>query len=201
MKKKCTKCLTTKPLTEFYTEKRAKDGKKSSCKECFNKATKKYADKNKDKIKKYNETYYTKNKEKLKTYRMDRYYDNRDAEIARHKQYIRDRRINDPEFRLLSNLRSGLYKSLKGLTKSNTSMQYVGCDIETLRKHIELQFTKGMNWENYGKWHLDHIKPLASFNFTGDNKESQLRDAWHFTNLQPLWAKDNIMKGSKSPNP
>ena len=157
MKKKCTKCLTTKPLTEFYTEKRAKDGKRSSCKECCNKVTKKYADKNKDKIKEYHEIYYTENKEKLKTQRMDRYYNNRDTEIARHKQYIRDRRINDPELRLLSNLRSGLYKSLKGLTKSNTSMQYIGCDIKTLRKHIELQFTKGMNWENYGKWHLDHI--------------------------------------------
>jgi hypothetical protein len=112
MKKKCTKCLTTKPLTEFYTEKRAKDGKRSSCKECCNKVTKKYADKNKDKIKEYHEIYYTENKEKLKTQRMDRYYNNRDTEIARHKQYIRDRRINDPEFRLLSNLRSGLYKSL-----------------------------------------------------------------------------------------
>ena len=199
--KKCSKCSQVKPLSEFYAEKKQSDGKRSQCKTCTNITNKKYHDKNKDKITEYHKKYYEENKTKLKNDRRDYYKNNKDKVNKQHTQYIRDRRRNDPEFRLLGNIRARLYKSLKGLTKSEASIQYIGCNLDTLKKHLESQFTEGMTWENYGKWHVDHIKPLASFDFTGAHKESQLKDAWHFTNLQPLWAKDNLIKGSKSPSP
>lgn len=62
-----------------------------------------------------------------------------------------------------------------------------------LKKHLEIKFTKGMSWENYGKWHVDHIKPCAKFDLT---KESEQRKCFHYTNLQPLWAIDNFKKGA-----
>jgi hypothetical protein len=70
-------------------------------------------------------------------------------------------------------------------------MEYVGCTIDALREHLEKQFTDGMSWENQGKWHVDHIRPCASFNL--DN-EIERHMCFHYTNLQPLWAFDNMSK-------
>lgn len=65
---------------------------------------------------------------------------------------------------------------------------------DELRAHLEAQFQAGMSWDNYGEWHIDHIKPLASFDLEDTD---QLKLACHYTNLQPLWAKDNLSKGAK----
>lgn len=62
--------------------------------------------------------------------------------------------------------------------------------------HLEAKFSEGMTWQNYGTWHIDHIRPLASFDLTDP---AQVRLACHFTNLQPLWGADNIRKGDKAP--
>ena len=72
-------------------------------------------------------------------------------------------------------------------------MELVGCDIDTLCLHLESQFQKGMEWINYGEWHVDHIKPCASFDLS-DPKQQQ--ECFHYTNLQPLWAADNLAKAS-----
>jgi len=73
-------------------------------------------------------------------------------------------------------------------------MELVGCSIEELMKHIESQFTDGMSWENQGEWHIDHVRPCASFDLTD---EQQQRECFHYTNLQPLWAEDNLRKRAK----
>jgi hypothetical protein len=70
----------------------------------------------------------------------------------------------------------------------------LGCSIAELRLHLESQFQPGMSWNNHGEWHIDHIRPLAKFNLACP---LQLERACHFSNLQPLWAKDNIVKGMK----
>ena len=83
----------------------------------------------------------------------------------------------------------------KGLMSDSTK-ELIGCSLEQLKIHLENRFTKGMNWQNYGRngWHIDHIKPCTSFDLT-DPKQQQ--ECFHYSNLQPLWAKDNISKGNK----
>jgi hypothetical protein len=73
-------------------------------------------------------------------------------------------------------------------------MGLIGCSVPQLRKHLEAQFTEGMTWDNHGEWHIDHIKPCASFDLT--DAEQQL-ECFNYTNLQPLWASDNLSKGAK----
>lgn len=73
-------------------------------------------------------------------------------------------------------------------------MEYVGCSPAFLREHLENLFTDGMTWENQGEWHIDHIRPCASFDLT---TEEERHKCFHYTNLQPLWAADNISKGAK----
>ena len=84
----------------------------------------------------------------------------------------------------------------RGYKKSNYTLKLLGCSINEVRQHLENQFQDGMTWKNYGKngWHVDHIKPLSLFDLT---QEEEQKKAFHYTNLQPLWAKDNLSKGNK----
>lgn len=116
-----------------------------------------------------------------------------------HKQYydriyVKYRKRNDIKYRILCNLRNRLYYALVKGTKSAKTIELVGCAIEELQDHLESQFIKGMSWDNYGKWHLDHIRPCASFDLT---LEEEQRKCFHYTNLQPLWAAENSAKGAK----
>jgi hypothetical protein len=95
--------------------------------------------------------------------------------------------------KLKSSLRSRLYAFVKGKNKKS-SFEYVGCSIDELKEHLSNQFTDGMSWDNYGEWHIDHITPCASFDLS---KESDIFDCFNYSNLQPLWAKDNLAKGAK----
>jgi hypothetical protein len=74
----------------------------------------------------------------------------------------------------------------------------IGCSSEEFKTHIEKQFTEGMSWNNYNEWHLDHIKPISMFNLIVDDKldETEVKKANHYTNLRPLWAKDNLSKSN-----
>tara|TARA_R100001082_G_scaffold103522_1_gene74267 strand:+ start:273 stop:1124 length:852 start_codon:yes stop_codon:yes gene_type:complete len=86
------------------------------------------------------------------------------------------------------------YKS--GLNKRESLRLLIGCTFEEFKMKFESQFTKNMTWEKFlnGEIHIDHIKPCASFDLT---KESEQKKCFHYTNLQPLWAKDNLSKGAK----
>jgi hypothetical protein len=89
-----------------------------------------------------------------------------------------------------------LNKAIKRNTKNGSSVKDLGCSIKEFKEYIEKQFKDGMNWNNWCKdgWHIDHIKPLNSFNLT--DREDLLK-AVHYTNLQPLWARDNFNKSDK----
>tara|TARA_R110000868_G_scaffold66014_6_gene197004 strand:+ start:5682 stop:6254 length:573 start_codon:yes stop_codon:yes gene_type:complete len=113
---------------------------------------------------------------------------------ASQKAYHRARIESDINYRLAKNLRSRLTSAIKHNSKTGSAIRDLGCDIEFLKNYLESLFTKGMSWNNYGKWHIDHIKPLANFDLT--NREELLK-ACHYTNLQPLWAIDNIRKSNK----
>jgi hypothetical protein len=87
----------------------------------------------------------------------------------------------------------------KGGTKTSSILKALPYSIEELKIHLESKFESGMNWENYGDWHIDHIKPDNSFNY--DNMEdNQFKECWSLNNLQPLWATDNWSKSKKMVN-
>ena len=99
-------------------------------------------------------------------------------------------------FRINKNLRGRVYVALKRGCKSDTTMNLLGCTIDEFKMYFESLFTDGMSWEKYmeGGIHIDHIKPCISFDLT---KEEEQRKCFHYTNLQPLWAIDNLKKGTK----
>lgn len=96
--------------------------------------------------------------------------------------------------KIARNLRSRIREALKGKNKSAHTLKLIGCSIEQLKNHIESKFKLDMSWKNYGLWHIDHIKPCASFDLR--NPEEQYK-CFNYTNLQPLWAEDNLKKGIK----
>jgi len=103
------------------------------------------------------------------------------------------RRKTDPGLRLVRTLRSRLRHALNGNTKSAKTLDLLGCSVDECKDHLERQFTKGMSWGNRSLWHIDHIRPCASFDMS---LESDQRACFHYSNLQPLWAADNLSKGS-----
>jgi len=130
------------------------------------------------------------NPHKQKEYNSRSYTRNKIAQIA----YKKHRYQNDPIFRIRHVLRNRLYCAIKRGTKVGSAVKDLGCSIEQLKSHLESKFQVGMTWENYGEWHIDHIVPLDGFDLSNEN---QVKIACHYTNLQPLWAKDNLKKGSK----
>ena len=101
---------------------------------------------------------------------------------------------NNIQFKLAHNLRKRLRNALNRNQKMGSAIKDLGCSIDDLKFWLEFWFEEGMSWENYGKWHIDHIKPLSKIDLT--NKEEFLK-VNHYTNLQPLWAKDNLKKSNK----
>jgi hypothetical protein len=94
--------------------------------------------------------------------------------------------------RIRLNLGTRLWQAVQ--KKHGNTMELTGCTKEELVKHLEMNFKENMSWDNYGEWHIDHIKPCASFDLT---KEEEQKKCFHWTNLQPLWAIENLRKGCK----
>jgi hypothetical protein len=130
-------------------------------------------------IRKQQQLYYIKNKKKL---------------LIHRNKYISERIKTDINFKLTRILRGRIYSALKGYTQSLRTIDLIGCTIKQLKKHLRKQFKPGMTWKNHGKWHVDHIKPCASFDLSKPEEQSQ---CFHYTNLQPLWALENISKGDR----
>lgn len=102
---------------------------------------------------------------------------------------------NDIDYRIAVLLRSRVHKAIK--RKSSTlALKYLGCSLKEFQFYLEGKFQDGMSWDNwsYVGWHIDHIIPLAYFDLADDE---QMRKAYHYTNLQPLWARENILKSNK----
>ena len=135
------------------------------------------------------------NKEKISEQKK-RYRNNNKDKIAKYMRKYKYRRMKeDVGFYLRERLRTRLYNALKNNYKTGSAINDLGCSIKELMVYLESKFQSGMTWANKGKWHIDHIIPLSNFDLT-DKK--QLRKACHYSNLQPLWAIDNLKKGSKT---
>jgi hypothetical protein len=142
------------------------------------------AKKLREKHKKENsEEYYLKNRERDKKYH----------EKTKVRKKLMSYKI---ENRLKNSLRSRVRNFLKSVNiiKTNKTMLMVGCSPEFLKEHLEKQFKNNMTWDNYGEWHIDHIIPLSS-----SKTEEEIYKLIHYTNLQPLWARENLIKSNKLP--
>lgn len=110
----------------------------------------------------------------------------------------REHRKNNPSARIIHSLRSGFSRYKIGKTSHSIS-KLIGCSHKEFKSHIEVRFKKGMTWQNYGTyWHIDHIIPCARFNH---HDPTQVKICWHFTNMQPMKAKDNMSKGKRIDQP
>lgn len=159
-----------------------------------------YRRENKDKIKEYFRKYNQRPEIKiLAVKKAMRWRKDNPEKVKAILKTQRDKLKNTLAYRLNNTMHSGIYENLKenNVTKNGWSWsKLIGYTIKDLKAHLESQFTEGMNWENYGKWHIDHIIPISFFQFTSpDNVEFKM--CWRLENLRPLWAKDNMRKSNK----
>ena len=98
----------------------------------------------------------------------------------------------DIAYKLRCQMSIRINNALKLYKKSEATSKLVGCSFNYLKQYISSKFKKGMTWKNYGKWQIDHIVPCCKFNLS---TKSEQKKCFHYTNLQPLWAKDNLSKG------
>lgn len=217
--KRCIKCLQEKSLESFSLDRQKRDGRQGSCKEC----TQLYRDLNREIIKKksrenlelkrgYCKMKYTEEgeklyqqiiqkqrrdrpeaKEKITKYQAEYNKINRESRSAKRRERLQI----DPLFKLSASIRNNIsgafQRACQGIFwKQGSTIELLGCSFEDFTSYIASQFTEGMTLENYGEWHLDHIVPLA----TAITREDIVR-LNHYTNFQPLWAKDNLSKGAK----
>jgi hypothetical protein len=172
MCKVCIICKIEKPLSEFHKHKGRKDGYRERCKLCRSNQFKgdyeliKYE--HRERSKKFRQN----NKEYLREFYKNYYKKNK-------HQY---------------SWRTLLYRTIKHLdiTKNDHTINILGYSAQDLKDHLEKQFKEGMCWENYGEWHIDHIRPISSFD---KNDDPKIINA--LSNLQPLWALENYIKSNK----
>lgn len=207
---RCDKCNAA-AARKYYNE------NKEKC----SKAGKKWALENKEKIKRYNKKYKEENREYYKEYHKEYYRKNKNTidfnkwakdnpekyrdtrrkwelknkeKISKYKKKHREKESLNPFLKFKRATRNNITKSIKrgGYKKGSSSFNILGCPFDVFKQHIERQFQKGMTWDNYGDWHLDHIIPMASA-----TTEEEVLKLNHYTNFQPLWAEDNLKKSDK----
>lgn len=123
-------------------------------------------------------------------------YHARPSSRARSRQLRKQRMLSDPGWAMGQKLRIRLHGAVAYKSWGIKITELIGCSMEDFKRHIESKFQEGMTWENrgYWGWHIDHIIPMSSFDMS--KREEQLK-CFHYTNLQPLWRADNILKSNK----
>jgi hypothetical protein len=158
---------------------------------------KEYRAANKDYYKEYNKEYNKKYRAANKDYYKEYYkeYNANPAIKEKNNKRQRERYKNDENYRLTKLLRERFRTALKSknIKKKSHVLELTSCSIDFLKDYLSKQFKKGMSWDNQGEWHIDHRKPCASFDLS--NEEDQ-RKCFHYTNLQPLWEKENMEKSA-----
>jgi hypothetical protein len=192
--KTCYKCNIEKEITGFYRDKSRKDGFRDRCKQCC----KEYQQT--PEFKERQKTFYNRNSaERQKEWKKnnpEKYKESIKKGAKKRLAYDNFKYKTDIKYKLAQRLRGRIRDALryKG-SKGGSAVKDLGCSLDFFKEYIESKFSEGMTWNNHGledgKWHLDHIKPLALFDLT--NREQFLQAA-HYTNYQPLWAKENLIK-------
>ena len=184
---KCTKCGEDRNVNGFIK------GKKI-CGECNKKACRDYKQRNKDKISDYNKTYKKIYKTEISDYNREYSLTHREEIQKRHTPYLRELKKTSPQHKIGVTLRSRMYQVLKGRKKEH-SKELLGCSYEFLLSWFGFLFEDDMTLKNHGKvWHVDHIIPVNSFDLIDEDERFR---CCNWSNLQPLYAKDNLSKKEK----
>lgn len=205
----CTKCYINKPLKEFNKKHTSPDGYRTYCRVC----SKKYNNERQKQI--THKVIYQKRCIKCNKKRLSKFFhkcihnkdgynswcldcvalykkDYNQKNKKRRNQYVQNKFKQNPVLKLMKNYRTRIGRAFKNSKKSKSTDKLLGCSLEYFQEHIINQFTEGMTIKNYGEWHIDHIIPLSSA-----QSKIELEKLCHYTNLQPLWAIDNIRKSNK----
>ena len=168
-----------------------KGGKKASDKRNY--------EKHKEKKLNYHKKWYEENKKKWNVYIKEYREKNVDKIREIKRTYEKTRKHNDPIYKLISNFRTAVYQVLKenNVDKNGHYFEILKYTPDELIIHLEEKFTDEMSWDNYGIWHVDHIRPISSFNIQEIGDESFM-ECWSLNNLQPLWGDENIRKSNKT---
>ena len=164
-------------------------------KEIIKTRMKKYRIENVELIKEQTKQRRLKNKDKIKSQQRNSYYKNKELIIQHQTRKILERLKNDIIFRLNWRMSDNIRQQLKQ-HKNVSAKKILNYTIEDLKYHLESLFQEGMTWDNYGKWHIDHIIPKSWFKFNSVN-DPEFKRCWSLNNLQPKWASENCSKGNR----
>jgi hypothetical protein len=223
--KECNICGVKKEISEFYKRTRNKDGVDNKCKKCSNEISKENYIKNreillsKSKKRKIDNINYNSKRRIIRKLKEQCLYNqsvftkcitikdsenfvkdlSRENELSAHcnnckNKYYNDRKKSDKLFKLSCRIRSIISRQISknNFKKLKKTEDIIGCSFKEFKTHLESKFDDNMNWKNYGEWHLDHIIPISYA-----KKEEEIYELNHYTNFQPLWAKDNLSKGNR----
>ena len=151
-------------------------------------------DKDPEAARAYQREWREKNPEKQAEYNKRHYNKNLEASRRYMREWSAHRRATDLAFKIKDCLRSRMRSIIHGGTKKGSAVDDLGLSVDEFIRFIAWKWLPDMTWENYGQWHLDHIRPLASFDLTD---RTQYLEATHYSNYQPLWAEDNLRKSDK----
>lgn len=187
--KHCNICDTTKLKSDFGFENRSTSKLRFCCKECRKREY------NALKKSEYNKNWYKINREK-QMQNAYRYVENNKEKVREYKKsYDKLKAKENQEYRIKRSLRARLRSVLKDKPKKGSAIKELGCSVSEFKSYLESKFLFGMNWENYGsgkgKWQIDHIRPIRSFDLLN---EVDFKKANHYTNLQPLWHNEHVIK-------
>lgn len=187
--KNCIKCNNYKDLGGFPKDSRTAHGYRNVCRQCVSARFFKW--KQTSSFKEYQKEHYKKqDKDKLRVKSQQSYQKNK----AKITKTYRERRKTDVNFKISQYLRNRVNAIIHFEYKAGSAIRDLGCSVQELKAHLEASFQSGMSWENYGKWHIDHIFPLSKADLSD---RQQFLKVCHYSNLQPLWAADNIRKSNK----
>ncbi len=194
--KSCSKCKTWKPLESYNNLKSSWDGLRIDCKDCLEE----YRAGRKEEMTEYNKEYWVKTKDiQTKKHKIWKEANREHVnEYSRNFKRIweKNQRETNTKFKIVKNLRCRLYQAIKfgyGV-KNESTLNLLSCSLDFFQGYMESKFQDGMTWENYGKWHIDHIIPCNSWDLS---QEEEVKMCFHYLNLQPMWGSENSSKKDK----
>lgn len=206
--KECYTCKEVKPSHQFHKDKSKKDGLVSSCRACKKEYREKYYRENSERLKAYAKEWHNeqmkKRPDEIRRKTRDRAYKyrarnlddvrKRNAKWMKNEYHIRYK--SDESYTANRVIRRVLHNALRniGTDKEYSTWDLLGYSKEEFKDDIESKMRDGMNWSNFGDWHIDHIKPVSAFIEEGESDPSVINS---LSNLQPLWAEENLRKGAK----